>query len=94
MEIELGAEPQESAAEADGGAFEEHELARDGRPPPSALSARITWPISLRPYSAGLTPSATVRTRSSRIGPQMKRAQMFIASIVAVREAAKSPTVA
>ena len=42
----------------------------------------MTAPISRRPYSDGLTPSAAVRTRSSRIGPHMKRAQMVIASIV------------
>src|SRR5664279_2490733 len=36
---------------------------------PLALSAWWTWKACLRPYSDGLTPSATLRTRFSSIGP-------------------------
>ena len=92
MEVEPRAEPQEGAAEADGGAFEEDELARERRarrPRPSAPASPGRSPcVRIR---AGLTPSAAVRTRSSRMGPQMKRAQRVIASIAPRREIGEAP---
>ena len=81
MKIEPRAKAQERAAEADRRALEKHEFARHRQAPALGSSARITWPISRRPYSEGLTPSAAVRTRSSRMGPHMNRAQRVIASV-------------